>query len=55
LKICSPQNPESQVITADDIRENLQDIGYTVLAVVSSGEEAIKKIEEASPDSWVFG
>jgi PAS domain S-box-containing protein len=41
---------EDEIITADDIRENLQDLGYTVLAVVSSGEEAIKKIEEASPD-----
>ena len=40
---------EDEIITADDIRENLQDLGYTVLAV-SSGEEAIKKIEEASPD-----
>jgi PAS domain S-box-containing protein len=41
---------EDEIITADDIRESLQDMGYTVLAVVSSGEEAIIKVEEDNPD-----
>lgn len=41
---------EDEIITADDIRESLQDMGYTVLAVVSSGEEAIIKVEEDAPD-----
>ncbi len=41
---------EDEIITADDIRESLQDMGYTVLAVVSSGEEAIIKVEKDAPD-----
>jgi PAS domain S-box-containing protein len=41
---------EDEIITAKDIKECLQDIGYMVLAIVSSGEEAIKKAEEANPD-----
>jgi PAS domain S-box-containing protein len=41
---------EDEIITAEDIRASLQDIGYTVLAVVSSGEEAIIKVEEENPD-----
>lgn len=41
---------EDEIITADDIRESLQDMGYTVLAVVSSGEEAIIKVKEDTPD-----
>jgi PAS domain S-box-containing protein len=41
---------EDETITAEDIKESLQDIGYIVLAVVSSGEEAIIKVEEDNPD-----
>ena len=41
---------EDEIITAKDIKESLQDMGYTVIAVVSSGEEAIKKINEDNPD-----
>lgn len=41
---------EDEIITAADIRESLQDMGYTVLAIVSSGEEAIIKVEENNPD-----
>ena len=41
---------EDEIITAEDIRESLQDMGYMVLGIVSSGEEAIKKVEEDIPD-----
>lgn len=41
---------EDEIITAKDIKESLQDNGYVVLATVSSGEEAIKKVEEENPD-----
>ncbi len=41
---------EDAIITAEDIRESLQDTGYVVIGVVSSGEEAIKKVEEENPD-----
>ena len=41
---------EDQIITAKDIKECLQDIGYVVLSIVSSGEEAIKKVGEENPD-----
>jgi len=34
---------EDEIITAKDIKESLQDMGYKVLGVASSGEEAIKK------------
>jgi len=41
---------EDEIITAKDIKECLQDIGYVVLAIVSSGEEAIIKVKEENPD-----
>jgi len=41
---------EDEGITAKDIQGSLQDLGYAVSAVVSSGEEAIKKAEEDNPD-----
>ena len=41
---------EDEIITAEDIKESLQEIGYTVLAVASTGEEALKKVEEDNPD-----
>ncbi len=41
---------EDEIITAEDIKESLLDMGYTVLALVSSGEEAIIKVEDNEPD-----
>ncbi|PKL66406.1 MAG: histidine kinase [Methanobacteriales archaeon HGW-Methanobacteriales-1] len=41
---------EDESITADDISEGLVELGYDVLAAVSTGEEAIKKAEDLSPD-----
>ncbi len=41
---------EDEGIVAEDIQRSLQSLGYIVSAVVSSGEEAIIKAEENSPD-----
>jgi PAS domain S-box-containing protein len=41
---------EDEIITADDIRESLLDMGYSVPGIVSSGEKAIEKLEEDNPD-----
>jgi PAS domain S-box-containing protein len=41
---------EDESIVAEDIRRTLQSLGYNVPAVASSGEEAIKKVKENSPE-----
>jgi NarL family two-component system response regulator LiaR len=41
---------EDEVIVAEDIRRSLQNLGYSVPSVVSSGEMAVKKVEEHNPD-----
>lgn len=41
---------EDEIITAKDIKECLQDNGYAVLSIASSGEEALKKVEGENPD-----
>ncbi len=41
---------EDEKIVARDIKNRLKSLGYTVPAIVSSGEEAIKKAEEIRPD-----
>jgi len=41
---------EDESIVAEVIRRSLLNLGYEVLAVVSTGEKAIKKVEELSPD-----
>jgi len=41
---------EDEVIVADDIRRSLQNLGYDVTSIASSGELAIKKVEENTPD-----
>jgi PAS domain S-box-containing protein len=41
---------EDERITAEDLRDILADLGYTVTASVSSGAEAIAQAEETKPD-----
>ncbi|HYN44500.1 MAG TPA: response regulator [Candidatus Limnocylindrales bacterium] len=41
---------EDEIIIAEDIQRKLKTMGYSVPAIVSSGEDAIKKIKENSPD-----
>lgn len=41
---------EDERIAAEDIRTSLEKFGYTVPAVLSSGNEALKKTEEIRPD-----
>jgi len=41
---------EDEIITGMDIQKRLKNLGYNVPAVVSSGEEAIKKVKENNPD-----
>ncbi|TET41498.1 MAG: response regulator [Dehalococcoidia bacterium] len=41
---------EDDRITTEDIRLSLGDLGYSVVGIASSGEEAIKKAEELHPD-----
>ncbi|NJD77008.1 MAG: PAS domain S-box protein [Candidatus Methanoperedens sp.] len=41
---------EDEVIVADDIQKSLNNLGYAVPAIVSSGEAAIKKAGEYIPD-----
>jgi PAS domain S-box-containing protein len=41
---------EDESIVAEHIRKSLQSLGYSVPSVASSGEKAIKMVEEKSPD-----
>jgi PAS domain S-box-containing protein len=41
---------EDERITAEDLRDILTDLGYTVTASVSNGQDAIARAEETSPD-----
>jgi len=41
---------EDERITAEDLRETLTDLGYTVTASVSNGADAIAQAEEDTPD-----
>ncbi|HUJ50450.1 MAG TPA: sigma 54-interacting transcriptional regulator [Bryobacteraceae bacterium] len=41
---------EDERITAEDLRDILTDLGYTVTASVSSGAEAIARAEDTTPD-----
>lgn len=41
---------EDEIIVAEDIRRSLKNLGYSVPAVASSGETAVKKAEDNGPD-----
>ena len=41
---------EDEIIVAEHIRRSLLKLGYSVSAVASSGEKAIKEVEEKCPD-----
>ncbi len=41
---------EDEIITAMDLQQRLKNLGYNVPVIVSSGEEAIKKVKENNPD-----
>jgi len=41
---------EDERIVAEDIGRSLDKLGYSVLGIASSGEEAVKKAEELGPD-----
>jgi diguanylate cyclase (GGDEF)-like protein/PAS domain S-box-containing protein len=41
---------EDESIVAEDIKSNLQSMGYEVSSIISSGKEAIKKAKELRPD-----
>jgi CheY-like chemotaxis protein len=41
---------EDERIVAEDIKRGLQNMGYAVSAIVSSGEEALKEAKENRPD-----
>ena len=41
---------EDEGVVAADVKESLKILGYEVVAVVPSGEEALKKIEDKKPD-----
>jgi PAS domain S-box-containing protein len=41
---------EDEIIVAKDIKMRLENLGYSVSSLVSSGEEAIREVEENNPD-----
>jgi PAS domain S-box-containing protein len=41
---------EDESIISDDIRQSLQNLGYAVPSIASSGKEAIEKVEKTNPD-----
>ncbi|BAY42866.1 response regulator receiver modulated diguanylate cyclase with PAS/PAC sensor [Scytonema sp. HK-05] len=41
---------ENEKKIALDIKKRLQKMGYFVYEIISSGEEAIKKVEETNPN-----
>lgn len=41
---------EDERIIAEDINNSLESLGYVITSIVSTGEEAIKKVEEETPD-----
>jgi CheY-like chemotaxis protein len=41
---------EDESLVAMEIKDRLESLGYVVPAIVSSGDEAIKKVEQSRPD-----
>lgn len=41
---------EDEVIVAEDLRETLNSLGYTVIGSATSGEDALRKLETVRPD-----
>lgn len=41
---------EDEIIVAEDIKRSLQNLGFSITSIVSSGEEAIKIAKEKNPD-----
>ena len=41
---------EDESIVAEDIQRSLENMGYSILSIVSSGEEAIEKVKKNKPD-----
>ena len=41
---------EDEIIVGMEIKDRLERLGYSVIDTVSSGEEAVKRAEETSPD-----
>ncbi len=46
---------EDEIIIARDVQRSLENLGYVVPAIVSSGEEAIRKADETRPDLVLMG
>lgn len=45
---------EDEAIIAEDLRLLLRDSGYEVVAVVSTGQEAIDRVDELAPDLLIM-
>jgi CheY-like chemotaxis protein len=45
---------EDELIVAEDLRRRLQGMGYEVRGVVTSGDEAIRRVGEMQPDLVVM-
>jgi len=41
---------EDEALVALDLKNNLERIGYSVVGIVPSGEEALEKINDLNPD-----
>jgi PAS domain S-box-containing protein len=41
---------EDEAIVSEDIRQTIENLGYSVSGIASSGEDALKKIKETQPD-----
>jgi YesN/AraC family two-component response regulator len=41
---------EDERIVATDLRQRLTSVGYTVVGMAATGDEAIRMVEETSPD-----
>lgn len=41
---------ENERIVANDIKELLEDLGYDVIGISGTGEDALKKVRERNPD-----